>query len=247
MDNKEVLRLLYHKKIGEKVRELLETLCSPDLDENYNTIDELYKLIQNTDRFLWPVFVEFLYTQIPDLLKYFSVLHFGFFKSCEFLTRIVIPKNVKEIKSECFSECTNLVYVGFEEGSLLDTLHNCAFETCENLHVLDLSNTQITKLEDQDIINKNLTQIILPNTVKKLCWGSLACCSIVGFPNINSIKDLELEIDKDALQDAYTWTNKVVVKTKTDKDKIIKEYYTTGAELGPKLAKNEKIKIGDLY
>ena len=52
--------------------------------------------------------------------------------------RVFIPKSVTEIRHHAFSECENLKVVVFEEGSMLKTIGEDAFNACRNLAEINL-------------------------------------------------------------------------------------------------------------
>ena len=63
------------------------------------------------------------------------------FSDCLKLKRVAIGNGVSNIKDYAFASCRNLVKVTFEENSLLDHIHNNAFDGCTRLKEINLPNT----------------------------------------------------------------------------------------------------------
>ena len=248
VNNKLIIDILYNEKNGEEIRRILEELCSPDIINNDSCLGCLIGLLNDiSDDIEDPenTFMEFLIHSIPDFLTHFSTLQGYMFYNSNWLTEIVIPKNIMYIWDHCFSDCDNLKRVSFEKGSYLTDLsyiNETAFNDCYSIAVFDLSNTSVTQMVDLGL-EGDIETLILPNTVKEIWPGSFTVFKKVIFKDVNSIADLKLDISDLALQNDWGWSESIEIITNTDKDKLTLESYNGDVVLGPKLKKNSNIRI----
>lgn len=88
-------------------------------------------------------------------------------------TSITIPKEVKQIGSMCFSDCSQLQNVTFESNSLITTIGNATFRYCNNLQSIIIPEHLTTVVEWAFSNCQYLTTIDLPDTVTSI--GDYAC------------------------------------------------------------------------
>ena len=128
------------------------------------------------------------------------------------LESIYIPKNIKIIDKEAFYNCP-LEHVSFEEGSLLESIGNYAFNggkftefkipqsvtsigvgafyECGNLLSISIPSSVTVILENTFYKCMSLTSIVIPNTITKISDGAFAFCKAatsLTFENGSSLK-----------------------------------------------------------
>ena len=68
-----------------------------------------------------------------------SAISAGAFKSCEYITNVIIPSGIRLVGKESFANCTNLVSVAMEGGrDCVKLIGTGAFRDCKKLEALDL-------------------------------------------------------------------------------------------------------------
>lgn len=83
------------------------------------------------------------------------------------IEKIIIPKNVTEIKDSAFHECGNLKEVVFEDGSRLETIGEIAFGQCKKLTKINLPDG-LKKIGIGCFNSSSLEELILPDSVKEI-------------------------------------------------------------------------------
>ncbi|MBO4402236.1 MAG: leucine-rich repeat domain-containing protein, partial [Bacteroidales bacterium] len=96
------------------------------------------------------------------------------FENCWRLDSIVIPAGVYRIGNHAFAYCRGLVSVQFSTPSTLDSLGFGAFENCNSLSTMDLSQTKIRVLSRKSFAYcPSLRELKLPSTLKVIADMSL--------------------------------------------------------------------------
>lgn len=93
------------------------------------------------------------------------------------LTEVTIPSGVKTIGSWAFRQNFNLKKVSFEEGIVLETIEDNAFDSCGILTEITLPSTLRTLGEYVFICCFELKSITLPEGIKAIPTGAFTNCS----------------------------------------------------------------------
>ena len=101
----------------------------------------------------------------------------------EQMTSVTIPASIKSIDDEAFSSCwgydgTGLAHVYFEEGSLLESIGSCAFETCAMLETINIPSC-VSSIGEYAFVNcETLSSTInIPAGIGKIEMGAFKYCS----------------------------------------------------------------------
>ena len=85
------------------------------------------------------------------------------FKSCEYISEIIVPAGILVIGKEAFANCPNLVHVTMEGGSdCVKSIGIGAFENCKRLEVLELPEGLESIADDAFYGCDALNEIVLP-------------------------------------------------------------------------------------
>lgn len=126
-------------------------------------------------------------------------ISYGAFAGCQALSAIVIPENILYIEETAFSECVNLTDVDIKNPEVY--IGYGAFWNC-GLTELDLSN--ITQMDDLAFAGNKMTQIVFPNSVTRVAYGS--------FMNCTELKSIDLPDSLESMGahafDNTAWYNK---------------------------------------
>ena len=105
---------------------------------------------------------------IPASVKSIGEYAFAY---CTALESIVIPAGVTTIDYGTFERCEALESVVFAGGSLLDTIMNCAFQSCYNLSSIIIPDKVKSIGEFAFSYCNNLTSIVIPSSVEEIGEG----------------------------------------------------------------------------
>lgn len=87
----------------------------------------------------------------------------------EEISKVIIPKTVKEISDYAFYGMSNLETVEFAEGSALESVGNGAFMNCKSLAEIALPDAELESVGEKAFMNcESLTEIALPAKVKEI-------------------------------------------------------------------------------
>lgn len=104
-------------------------------------------------------------------------------KSKEKLLKVYIPSSVVAILDDSFSECENLKYVEFEEGSSLRYIGNFAFYSCVNLKEFDFSAlSELRMIDNSAFSNTGLRIVDFSEN------DYLACINVGSFSGNNDLR-----------------------------------------------------------
>ena len=106
------------------------------------------------------------------------------FKSCEYISEIIVPAGILVIGKEAFANCPNLVHVTMEGGSdCVKSIGIGAFENCKRLEVLELPEGLESIADDAFYGCDALNEIVLPTN----CTYALE-----GFSNCRGLKRIDI-------------------------------------------------------
>ena len=95
----------------------------------------------------------------------------------DFPVVLTIPDTVKEIKSDAFSGCKNILYVHINEDSPLEKIQEGTFSGCEKMESIDFPNN-LKSIGDNAFSDcKSLTDITLPQSFEEIGSKSFSDCS----------------------------------------------------------------------
>lgn len=106
------------------------------------------------------------------------------FKSCEYISEIIVPAGILVIGKEAFANCPNLVHITMEGGSdCVKSIGIGAFENCKKLEVLGLPDGLEYIADDAFYGCDALREIVLPTN----CTYALA-----GFSNCRGLRRIDI-------------------------------------------------------
>lgn len=120
---------------------------------------------------------------IPDSVEKIGTRAFSNTK----IEEVVLPKELKELKPDTFTKCSNLKRVVLNEK--IKTLEPSSFVNLDNLEELDLKN--ITEIKSDAIYNCNIKSLNIPKTTTILQKNCISGC--------NSLTELKIEGTLDLL------------------------------------------------
>ena len=112
-----------------------------------------------------------------------SKIEEGAFMYCVSLEEITIPKNVKEIPKWCFNDCSSLYKITF--NNQLQTIGEAAFQRCYSLTTIKIPES-VTTIKELAFVDTGLISITLPNSIKKIEYGTFRNCNKLKTVNIPS-------------------------------------------------------------
>ena len=140
-----------------------------------------------------------------------SVKNMGYrvFYKCISLQELVLSDGLKNIGTGCFEECNNLKSIEIP-NSVLD-IGGKAFYHCNNLETAIIpTDSQITQIQYETFYGcSRLTEIKLPNSVKKVEYRAFNNCSILE----------KIEIPQSVIEisnDAFNWGKNVTIYGEAD-------------------------------
>lgn len=84
---------------------------------------------------------------------------------------VILPSNIKNIETLCFFQCADLEHIEFPDT--LESIDETAFAKCENLKVLDLSNTKLIEISHNCFARCTGIDIVeLPSSLKHIRAGA---------------------------------------------------------------------------
>ena len=113
-----------------------------------------------------------------------SIISAGAFKSCEYITNVIITSGTRLIGNESFANCTNLVSVAMEGGlDCVKLIGTGAFMDCKKLEALDLPDGLENVADDAFYGCDALRKVILPTNC---IYG------IEGFSNCRGLERMDI-------------------------------------------------------
>ncbi len=89
------------------------------------------------------------------------------FKDFNYVTYLKLPNTLKKIGNRAFANCNSLVRIEFP--SSIESIGNNAFEYCKRLEYVDLSKTNIKKINEGTFKHCHfLNRLLLPNSLKMI-------------------------------------------------------------------------------
>jgi len=116
----------------------------------------------------------------------------GAFNGC-LLNQIIIPKTLKVIGDEAFSNCNDLKIVVFDKNSELEYIGEKSFESCYGLYYINLPDS-VTYIGDSAFVGCKLKFINIPSKINYI--GSNSFDFYSDFKLIISNREIPLEIDE---------------------------------------------------
>lgn len=96
------------------------------------------------------------------------------FKSCPYITGVLIPNSVTEIGKEAFYECERLTAISISKG--VTSIGKSAFYNCKRLTAVDIPNSVTTIGESAFQYCSQLRSITLPKDLTAISGGMFAQC-----------------------------------------------------------------------
>lgn len=120
--------------------------------------------------------------KLPDNIT--SISENAFIKDNEKTTKIIIPKTIKKLKTDAFSNLPNLKEVEIEEG--VEEIGDYTFADCEKLETVKLPSTLTNIGEGAFSRCLSLREITLPKKITKLNGYTFNGCEILSKINFES-------------------------------------------------------------
>ena len=96
------------------------------------------------------------------------------FKSCPYITGVIIPNSVTEIGKEAFYECERLTAISISKG--VTSIGKSAFYNCKRLTAVDIPNSVTTIGESAFQYCSQLRSITLPKDLTAISGGMFSQC-----------------------------------------------------------------------
>lgn len=98
----------------------------------------------------------------------------GEFQAKGFITKIIIPEDIKRIGEKAFKDCDNLEEVIFPNG--LEDIYPSAFENCKKLKKINLPNSVEMIGQDAFKCCEELSEVVLPAQIDIIAEGCFDGC-----------------------------------------------------------------------